>query len=127
MLYIHHVPGRLRLQMSRLKSNHSLAEATRRNVSIIADILDARVSTVTGSLIITYDKQRLTPAALWQSLCDRGIVWGPLPIRDDVPVTRVRIESPVAADDMGLGKLVIRLVVERLLERSAIALVGALT
>jgi Heavy metal associated domain 2 len=127
MLYIHHVPGRLRLQMSRLKSNHSLAEATRRNVSIIADILDARVSTVTGSLIITYDKQRLTPAALWQSLCDRGIVWGPLPIRDDVPVTRVRIESPVAADDMGLDKLVIRLVVERLLERSAIALVGALT
>jgi Heavy metal associated domain 2 len=127
MLYIHHVPGRLRLQMSRLKSNHSLAEATRRNVSIIADILDARVSTVTGSLIITYDEQRLTPAALWQSLCDRGIVWGPLPIRDDVPVTRVRIESPVAADDMGLGKLVIRLVVERLLERSAIALVGALT
>jgi Heavy metal associated domain 2 len=127
MLYIHHVPGRLRLQMSRLKSNHSLAEATRRNVSIIADILDARVSTVTGSLIITYDKQRLTPAALWQSLCDRGIVCGALPIRNDVPVTRVRIESPVAADDMSLAKLVIRLVAERLLERSAIALVGALT
>jgi hypothetical protein len=127
MLYIHHVPGRLRLQMSRLKSNHSLAEATRKNVSMIAGILDARVSIVTGSLIITYDKQRLTPAALWQSLFDRGIVCGPLPIRNDVPVTRVRIESPVAAEEMSLAKLVIRLVAERLLERSAIALVGALT
>jgi Heavy metal associated domain 2 len=127
MLYIHHVPGRLRLQMSRLKSNHGLAETTRKNVSYIAGVLDARVSIITGSLIITYDKQKLTPAALWQSLCDRGIVCGALPIRNDVPVTRVRIESPVAADDMSLAKLVIRLVAERLLERSAIALVGALT
>ena len=127
MLYIHHVPGRLRLQMSRLKSNQGLAEATLNNVSGITGVLDARVSTVTGSLIITYDKQRLTAAALWQFLCHRGLVCGPPPIRDDVPVTRVRIESPVAADDMSLARLVIRLVFERLLERSAMALVGALT
>jgi hypothetical protein len=126
MLYIHHVPGRLRLQNSRLKSNPSLAEVTLNNVSGITEVLQARVSIVTGSVIITYDKQRLTPAALWQSLCDRGVVCGPLPIRDNVPVTRVRIDSPTANDE-SLGKLVIRLIAERLVERSAIALVGALT
>jgi Heavy metal associated domain 2 len=126
MLYIHHVPGRLRLQISRLKSNPSLAEVTLNNVSAITGVLDARVSIVTGSLLITYDKQRLTPAVLWQSLCNRGVVCGPLPIRDNVPVTRVRIDSP-AANDESLGKLVIRLIAERLVERSAIALVGALT
>ncbi|MBV8089197.1 MAG: hypothetical protein JO139_06415 [Alphaproteobacteria bacterium] len=127
MLYIHHVPGRLRLQISGLKSNPSLSEVTLNNVSDITGVLDARVSIVTGSVVVTYDKQRLTPAALWQSLCDRGVVCGPLPIRDNVAVTRVRIESPVAADDMGLVKLVIRLIVERLVERSAMALIGALT
>lgn len=126
MLYIHHVPGRLRLQISRLKSNQSLADVTLDNVSAISGVLDARVSIITGSLIVTYDKQRLTPAALWQSLCDRGVVCGPLPMRDDVPVTRVRIASPTANDE-SLGKLVIRLIAERLVERSAIALVGALT
>ena len=127
MLYIHHVPGRLRLQISTLKSNQSLAQATLNNISAITGVLDARVSVVTGSLIITYDKQRLSAAALWQALCHRGLVCGPLPIREDVAVTRVRIDSPVAADEMSLAKLIIRLIVERLLERWAMALVGALT
>jgi hypothetical protein len=126
MTYIHHVPGRLRLQTPRLKGNRRAAEAALDKAIAINGVLEARVSTVTGSLLITYDKRELMPAVLWQSLCKSGIVSGPSPIAEGVPVTRAWIGPPDAASDKGLGGLVAGIIIERLLERSAVALVGAL-
>jgi Heavy metal associated domain 2 len=126
MTYIHHVPGRLRLQTSRLKGDRRAAELALGKAIAITGVSEARVSAVTGSLLITYDKQKLTPAVLWQSLCKSGIVSGPSPIEERVPVTRAWIGPPNAASDTGLGGLVAGIIVERLLERSAVALVGAL-
>ncbi len=126
MLYIHHVPGRLRLQMPQLKGNRREAEAALDDAIAIPGVSEARVSAVTGSLVITYDKQKLAPAVLWQSLCERGIVSGQLPIQEGVPVTRARIGPSVTASDKSLDKLIIGIIVESLLERSAVALVGAL-
>jgi hypothetical protein len=126
MTYIHHVPGRLRLQTPRLKGNRQAAKAALNKAIAITGVLEARVSTVTGSLLITYDKRELTPAVLWQSLCKSGIVSGPSPIEEGVAVTRAWIGPSNAASDKGLGGLVAGIIIERLLERSAVALVGAL-
>jgi Heavy metal associated domain 2 len=126
MTYIHHVPGRLRLQTPRLKGNRRAAQAALDKAIAITGVLEARVSTVTGSLLITYDKRELTPAVLWRSLCKSGIVSGPSPIEERVPVTRAWIGPPSAASDKGSGGLVAGIIVERLVERSAVALVGAL-
>jgi hypothetical protein len=126
MTYIHHVPGRLRLQTPQLKGNRRAAESALDKAVAITGVLEARVSAVTGSLLITYDNRELTPAALWQSLCKSEIVSGPSPIDESVPVTRAWIGSPNAASEKGLGGLVAGIIVERLLERSAVVLVGAL-
>ena len=126
MTYIHHVPGRLRLRTPRLKGNRQAAEAALDKAIAITGILEARVSAVTGSLLITYDKRKLTSGVLWQSLCKSGIVSGPSPIEETVPVTRAWIGPPNAVSDRGLGGLVAGIIAERLLERSAVALVGAL-
>ena len=75
---------------------------------------------------LAMDKRELTPAVLWQSLCKSGIVSGPSPIEEGVPVTRAWIGPPNAASDKGLHGLVAGIIVERLLERWAVALVGAL-
>jgi Heavy metal associated domain 2 len=126
MTYIHHVPGRLRLQTPQLKGNRRAAQALLDEAIAIPGVLEARVSAVTGSLVITYDKRELTPAALWQSLCESGIVSGPSPIQQGMPVTRARIGPHIAGADKGPARLAAGIIVESLLERSAIALVGAL-
>lgn len=126
MTYVHHVPGRLRLQTPLLKGNRRAAAAALDTAVAIPGVSDARVSAVTGSLVITYDKRELRPAVLWQSLCDSGLVSGPSPIQDRAPVTRARIGSASAATDIGFGGLVAGIIIESLLERSAVALVGAL-
>ena len=126
MTYVHHVPGRLRLQTPRLKRNPQAAETALGKALAITGVLEARVSAVTGSLLVTYNKRELTPAVLWQSLCETGIVSGPNPIEESVPVTRAWIGPPSADSDKGLSGVVAGIIVERLLERSAVALVGAL-
>jgi hypothetical protein len=125
MLYIHHVPGRLRLQMPQLKGNRQVAKAACDNVIAIPGVEEARVSPVTGSLVIAYDQQQLTPAVLWQSLCERGLASGPPPIQEGT-VTRVQIDPLGGAADESLVGLVAGVILNRLLERSAAALIGAL-
>jgi hypothetical protein len=125
MLYIHHVPGRLRLQTPQLKGNRLVAEAACDDVITIPGVLAVRVSSVTGSLVIAYDQQELTPAVLWESLCERGLAAGPLPIREGA-ITRAQIDPLAGAAGKSLLELVAAIILNRLLERSAAALVGAL-
>jgi hypothetical protein len=126
MLYIHHVPGRLRLQTPRLKGDGLAAEAARNDASAIPGVSEAHASAVTGSLIITYDKREVTPATLWQALCERGLVSGPLPIREGAAVTRAQVGPAAGTNDKDVIELVAGIILDRLLERSAVALVGAL-
>jgi hypothetical protein len=126
MLYIHHVPGRLRLQTPQVKGNGPVAEAARDAANAIPGVSEARVSAVTGSLVITYDQRELTPATLWQALCERGLASGPLLIQEGVPVTRARIGVPKGAAGKSWVELLAGIILDRLLERSAVALLGAL-
>src|SRR5438270_12074543 len=105
MLYIHHVPGRLRLQTTQLKGNRLAAEAACDAAIGIPCVLEARVSAVTGSLIVSYNQQELTTAALWQSLCERGLASGPLPIRGGA-VPRARIDPVAGAASRSIVELV---------------------
>jgi hypothetical protein len=125
MLYIHHVPGRLRLQTTQLKGNRLAAEAARDAAVGIPGVLEARVSAVTGSLVVSYNQQELTPAVLWQSLCEHGLASGPPPIREGA-VTRAEVDPLAGAAGKSLVELVAGIILNRLLERSAAALVGAL-
>lgn len=124
-MYIHHVPGRLRLQTPQLQGNRLVAEAACDAAIAIPGVLEARVSPVTGSLIIAYNPQELTPAELWQSLCIRGLAAGPPPIREGA-VTRVQIDPLAGAAGKSVVELVAGVILNRLLERSAAALVGVL-
>jgi hypothetical protein len=125
MLYIHHVPGRLRLQTSQLKGNRPVAEAACDDVIAMPGVLKARVSCVTGSLVIAYNPRELTPAVLWQFLCQRGLASGPLPISEGA-VTRTELDPLASAVGTSLVELIVGIILKGLLERSAAKLVGAL-
>src|SRR5579875_1621052 len=79
MLYLHHVPGRLRLRLAALRGDGPAVARACAVARAIPAILDARANRATGSLVIRYDPQRLTPGELWAALCVHGLVSGPSP------------------------------------------------
>jgi hypothetical protein len=124
-LYIHHVPGRLRLQTMRLREDGPAAQAACDAAIQIAGVTEARANSITGSLIISYDREHLAPSALWEQLCALGLASGPLPIQDGAPVTRGVVQAKGAVGS-GLIDVVAGVLLEKLVERSAMALLGAL-
>jgi hypothetical protein len=126
MLYIHHVPGRLRLRIQRLKGDGPAAGTARDKAITIPGVLEARVSTVTGSLVIFYERKELTLAALWEALCERSLASGPLPFLESVPVARAQVGRFFGAAGKSLVELVTGAILDCLLRRSAAALVAAL-
>jgi hypothetical protein len=125
--YLHHVPGRLRIQTPRLQNSEEAARAACDNVMTIDGVCEARANPITGSLLIIYDRQRLVPAQLWEVLCERGLVSGVQPIADGGGVTRIRLpQTESAPDSDGFLVAVARFAAERLLTHFATALIGAL-
>lgn len=125
-LYVHHVPGRLRLQTMRLKGNQKAAREACDAAVAIAGVLEARGNPATGSLIIHYDRRTLAPATLWQLLCERGLAHASLPL-DGVAATRAEIRAAPRGDAASrLFEAVAGIVIDKLLERSAFVLMGSL-
>ncbi len=123
MLYVHHVPGRLRLQTPMLKRRPQAARSARDAAMAVPGVTGARVSATTGSLLITYDRRRVTPATLWEMLREHGIATGPLPIKEGVAVTRAEIRY-AGGGRRTLFETVAGVCLDKLLERSAAALLG---
>ncbi len=123
MLYIHHVPGRLRLQTPKLK-RRPLAARSACNAAIgIPGVTAARANAMTGSLLVSYDRHRTTPATLWQALREHGLAAGPLPIKEGVAVTRAKI-SWTEGGESRLFDIVAGICLDKLLKHSAAALLG---
>jgi hypothetical protein len=121
MLYLHHVPGRLRLRLAALKGDGPAVARACAVVRAIPAILDARANRATGSLVIHYDPQRLTPDELWAALRVHGLVSGPSPLASGTGAICVKLRSPPeeAADWRAF-------LARAALDRLASALLGAL-
>jgi hypothetical protein len=53
----HYIPGRIRIRISKVKGNASLAEDIRQNFSAIAGIHKVEANPLTGSVLVEYDPQ----------------------------------------------------------------------
>ncbi len=56
-LYLHEVPGRLRIKVPDLKRNPQKARTLQRRLNGFAGVLSASVNSITGSLLVHYDPQ----------------------------------------------------------------------
>ncbi|MBU1190080.1 MAG: heavy-metal-associated domain-containing protein [Gammaproteobacteria bacterium] len=123
--YIHHVPGRLRVRDARLKRNADGIAAVQSLVSAIDGVLDVSVSTVTGSVVITYDRDLTCPHALLDELKQRGCCnhTSALPT---AAAPKQAVSNALSNAGNAMGKAVFGVMVEKLVERSAMALIGAL-
>lgn len=121
---VHHVPGRLRLRVPAIKHSAHHADAIGRTLGATDGVLRHVVSPVTGSVVVHYapghcDPQQLverlrelTPPAAMPAAGHPAAVWQPA--RGDASLAR-RVGQTVATS-----------LVEKLIERSALALVAAL-
>lgn len=69
--YLHILPGRLRLRCPVIR-DEGAARAVRRRVLAIPGVASAATNTATGSLLVTYDPERLDVAELWARLAALG-------------------------------------------------------
>ena len=136
---VHHVPGRLRLRGFPLKRNESEAARITTLLAQCEGVHHSQASTLTGSIIIHYDTTLITSQGILMAL---NQLWKIEVIADRAPMlssagvvsalaptpmpARARSSGIVANFSAALGKMLLEMAVERLMERSVFALVKAL-
>ena len=118
--YIHHVPGRLRVKTRALKRNECNAAIVREHLDGILGVTGSEINMVTGSVVIRYDAGITDSRAILDGLAAR------LDLRAVPPVEpRGGRGAGSAIAGRAGGKLLDKLI-ETAVERSALALIGAL-
>jgi hypothetical protein len=115
--YIHHVPGRLRVNTPVLKKNGPRARQLKSYLEGMNGVLQAETSIVTGSVVIRYDRCLVSSTSILNSLHDLGYIQNTGTLSG--PAQGAPVTQKVA--DIFVQKLV-----ETALERSAVTLVAAL-
>lgn len=123
--YIHHVPGRLRIKTALLKRNEAQACAVRALLDTMPGVTVAEVSTITGSVVINYDRDTASSSMILDTLRERGY------INSSATVIGNLAGDPTVTDTMAmagqaLGKALFGVLMEKALEHSAMALIGAI-
>jgi copper chaperone CopZ len=70
--YLHHVPGRLRVRSPLIKGNEQRASHVQRLLRLIHGIQSTSVNTVTGSVVIHYDRRVVDPETITGALTQAG-------------------------------------------------------
>jgi len=120
---VHHVPGRLRLRVPAVKQSESHVDALGRTLGETQGVLRHAINPRTGSVVVHYAPEHCDP----QRLVER--------LRESVPgagaaTMNWRPVAPATGPDGALlqrvGQTLATSLVEKLIERSALALVAAL-
>lgn len=119
--YIHHVPGRLRIRTPQLKRDALCAEAAEAFVLTIEGVTAARANSVTGSITVGYQRDVVSAETILDALVLRGYYQPEL-------VQHADHQLPAMASRAGglLGKALFGMALEKAVERSALALIGAI-
>ncbi|SET63764.1 hypothetical protein SAMN05216412_1117 [Nitrosospira multiformis] len=115
--YIHHVPGRLRVNTPLLKKNEPRARQLKSYLEGVNGILQIETSIVTGSVVIRYDRCLVNSTLILNSLYDLGYIQHTDTLSGPAHGTSV---TPKVVD------IFVQKLMETALERSAMALVAAL-
>lgn len=124
--YLHHVPGRLRLKARSLKSSEDKAAEIRALCMQLPGIKAIELNTLTGSLLVRYDKASVNSTQILGLLFANGIITS---IPEACPkVTSNLFGGPLrerAADTVAeaVAKFLANLVIDKLLPRLVSAVI----
>jgi hypothetical protein len=117
---VHDIPGRIRFAIPALKSSAARGQALRAYVEAITGVAAARVSPLTGSLIIEYDGAARTRGWIFEALHQVGY---DVRIREPLSGSAKR-SSPLDAMVTGaFAKAFVRMIVEEALSAAVVAII----
>lgn len=108
---LHHVPGRLRVRVGALKGDRPGLDALAAAMRARHGVTGAEPNPVTGSLLLIYDPASSSAVLLLLALAEMGY-------------DGARSPAPAGLDR--LGTAAVEFAIDRLVERSALALVAVL-
>jgi Heavy metal associated domain 2 len=117
----HHVPGRLRIRSRRVKGNRVAAQRVCSALEGAGGITAIKANPLTGSVTITYDSSATDEEAVCRMLLEQGYFDGAprLALAEQTPwVDPKHAEWAV--------KLLVSIAIDKLFDRSAVALIRAL-
>ncbi|ARN82988.1 HMA2 domain-containing protein [Methylocystis bryophila] len=123
VLYVHHVPERLRVRLSILARNEPAAKLLNSELLAVAGVTSVSINSSTGSLLVHYDRGCFEPEAFWMVLRRLGYADPPQPAPFKAPKT-----SPSASPELAnvVTEALVKAMLEQWLGRSAAALIGLL-
>ena len=113
--YIHHIPGRLRLKLQQIKRQPARAQEVRAVICRIRGVTSVEPNVTTGSLLIRYEEAEVEADTILNFMEEAGLL--------SEPRTAIAGRSSPASP---LADKVAGMLVEKLIERSALVLIGAL-
>jgi hypothetical protein len=119
--YLHSVPGRLRVQCRTLKGKDHLADSARSHLHRLGGVISTDLRPLTGSIVVSYDSTRTSSGAILEALRDGGYI-------REIPRASAGAPSVSRLGGVGskIGDKVVDKLLETVIERSALALIGAL-
>lgn len=125
MTHVHYVAGRLRLKFAKLKNQQELARTLEQTICCLDGITLVQTNTITGSLLVHYDVRGKDEQALLCAIEQVNRQYGLTSASWFQAANAVPGPLRTSHENEMVGAL-IGLVIEKVLERSALALVGAL-
>jgi hypothetical protein len=124
--YLHHVPGRLRLRALSFRNSEDKAADIRALCTQLPGINSIELNTLTGSLLVRYDKASVNSTQILGFLFTNGVI-------TSIPEARPKVRSnlfggPVrerAADTVAeaVAKFLAKVVIEKMLPRLVSAVI----
>jgi copper chaperone CopZ len=119
--YLHNVPGRLRVKIPQVKGDEARAEAVRRMLLTIEGVSDVRVNTVTGSILVEYDPDRVNHREFLEALREGELFDASKAVTNDQYIYAASLKAGKI-----LKKALVGTLVDKALEGSAFSLLTAL-
>lgn len=123
--YVHHVPGRLRVRAPELRRNEERAREVSALLASMDGVLEQDINTMTGSLVVRYDRDVTAPARLLAALHADGHLHKLLDV-DNRGTHAGDLSARLSKTGSNVGKAMMGVLIEKAVERSAVALIGAL-
>ncbi len=108
--HFHHVPGRLRVSIQRLKNNRAAAATLQPAVLATPGAKAVSISVPIGSVVVHYDKNVFELDAFWAILRDLDLIVAP---PEQTPVSSFDPLASAAAN--AIAKVIVDAVLERML------------
>jgi hypothetical protein len=126
MSYIHYTPGRVRFKFAELRNQQSLTSAIEGSIRQLDGVSLVQTNTITGSLLVHYDVRDEREKTFLSAIHDVHCKFGLASKAQGARSIDAKLQSAPAIHTDALVDTLLSMVIEKALERSTMALIGAL-